>query len=245
MKLLNKKTKVATLALGSAAVLALGTTAAHANHTVVTVGGDGSSNIIDVEGANVNTIAFMTNYGVELRCDSSEIEGFINQGETVAIGNVVGEITSMLFYDCTATSLNIPVTVTMDAGSFEVREHPANAGDPLEVTITGVEAHMLNVPGGGTCELWAEGSVDATIYAGPTDGVNGAVELAAADFGPPETGFDLDVTAGNGSGSPAASSCGGQIETGDQAGPWYHNEATGVESRFGLDTLGAGDISHG
>ncbi|MBM9463525.1 hypothetical protein JL108_08680 [Aeromicrobium sp. YIM 150415] len=221
------------------------TPAAALNHTVVTVGGDGSPNIFDFEAINTNTIGLMTNYGLETRCDSSEIEGYINQGETVAVGNVIGEITDLLFYDCTWSSLNIPVTVTADSGALEVREQPTNPGDPIALTITGLELHVLHLPGGGTCEYWAEGSIDATFYPGPTDGVNAAIELAAADFGPPESGFDLDITAGNGNGIPSVSSCFGGIQTGDQLGAWYDDEVAGVQSRFGLDTLGEGDISHG
>ncbi|MGJ9412654.1 hypothetical protein ACHAAC_08075 [Aeromicrobium sp. CF4.19] len=228
--------RTTAVAAGAGLMLLAGTGTAFANHTNVTVGGsDSPAGPVDVTGTNTSTISFETNFGVELNCDSSDITGNVLRGASVAVGTKVGEITNLEFTDCTATSLDLPVVVTMSAGDFVVSGHPANAGDPVPVTIDNVAAHVYSTGSQPwACEMYADGSVDATINPGSTSGPDGEVSLASS-------GDDLDITTGDGFGNrqttPGSPSCGGQVETGDLAGP--------LGGDFDLDTDGEGAISHG
>lgn len=250
-----------TAILGSAVALALGglaTGTATAEEsalqpTQVSVGGDTSIGDVPVTGSNENVISIMTDGGAELRCADSDIAGTLFRGTDVIEPEVIGEIEDLTFTNCTATDLNFPVTVTASAGEFEVVEGPYAPGEPVRVDITGFEAHMVQTSAAtGPCEAWATGDVAATVYPGdhpdnPAPGSDGGVELVPAEFdGPfPVDGFDLDVVAGNGSGTPVTSSCGGMVWTGDSAGPWYDdNDNEEDPSVFGLDTDGAGVVSH-
>lgn len=220
--------------LGGIAAIALGVAApAMAAHTVVTVGGDSSPDEVSVEGTNSTpSIQFISNRGTTLTCAGSEIVGTVLQGASVDVGEKVGEITDLTFSPCTASSLNLPVTVTMTAGDITVREHPASAGDDLEVTI---DVPAATITGTG-CSFTAAGSVDAVIHPGSngTAAPDGEIELVPVDFSDITT-FDLNVTVPGG-----GSTCGGEVHDGDAAGP-----SDLVSSIFELDTLGEGDINHG
>ncbi|RLV54522.1 hypothetical protein D9V41_15880 [Aeromicrobium phragmitis] len=228
---MRKIMKTTAVGAGIGAMVLAGSAAAFASHTSVTVGGSSSpAGPVAVTGTNTSQIGFETDFGVPLYCDTASVEGNVLRGASVNVGNKVGEITDLLFSDCTATALDYPVIVTMSAGDFDVRTHPANAGDPVPVTITGVDAHVRSTGSQPyACEMFAEGSVDAIIHPG-AGGVDGSVELVPGSF-------NLAVTAGDGNGNPSTSSCGGEIWTGDVAQPLFGD--------FALSTGGAGVISHG
>lgn len=226
--------KGAVLAAGVASVVMLGSTAAYANHTVVTVGGVGSPAVdVPVTGENINdprnaafnyaanAVSFDTNFGVPMDCETSDVTGQVHRGASVSVDTAVGEISSLTFSDCTATALGFDVVVTMTAQDIVVRDHPTNAGDPVPVDIQ-VDANITGVG----CDFDASGSVRGEII--PGDSTNdGYIEL--------QEGYDLVIDRAGTSGS----SCGGEIWEGDLA-----QATTGI---FALNTSGpnAGVISHG
>jgi len=210
--------------------------AAYAAGTQVTVGGSASpEGPVAVEGVNNGSFGFDTNYNAPLNCDTASVDGNVIRGADVTEGNKVGEITNLLFEDCTATDLNLPVVVEMSAGDFIVSDDSGGAGDPVPVSIEGVHAYIHST-GSPTyaCEFDADGSVDATIIPG-SGNVDGQVELKPVTVGDDST-YKLVIQAKDGNGNDATSSCGGEIVTGDLAGP--------TSGLFDLDTLGEGLINH-
>lgn len=213
--------KGAALAMGAASIVMLGSTAAYAAGTVVSVNGVSTPASVPVTGTNTSAITFDTNFGVPMTCNSSSISGAVNRGAAVSTGNTVGSIGSLSLTSCTATSLNFPVTVTMSAQDINVRNATGvNAGDPVPVDIQ-VDAV---IDGGEPCYFTAEGSVQGVINPG-SGSPDGTIEL--------QQGYDLVIDTPGGD-----PTCGGEIYPDDLA------QATGGD--FDLTTTGAnaGPINH-
>ncbi|TSD58681.1 hypothetical protein [Aeromicrobium piscarium] len=206
---------------------------AFANHTSVTVGGSATpAGAVAVTGTNVTDIAFISDRGTELQCETSSITGNVLRGASVSVGNVVGSISSLNFSDCIAAGI-FDVNVTMNTGDFTVVEHPAAAGDDVVVDI---EVPSASITGTG-CSFTASGTVRALIKEDATE--DAIVELVPVDWNT-MSGFDLNIAVG-GSGS----SCGGEVVNGDAAGANWVDEFTNPhEPQFAIDTNGAGAISH-
>ena len=218
---MKRLTRTAGLAAGITSIVMIGSTAAFAAGTVVTVGGVGTAADVPVSGTNTSDVSFETNFGVPMTCADSDIDGTVARGAAVSVGNTVGTIDTLTLSNCLATSLDFPVTATMAAQDITVRAD-ADAGDPIAVDIQ-VDA----VVAGTGCNFTATGSVRGVINPG-SGSPDGTIDL--------QGGLDLLIdTAG---GSSSGSSCGGEVFAGDLA------EATG--GNFDLVTSGAnaGPINH-
>lgn len=218
-------TRSAGIAAGIASMVMIGSTAAYAAHTVVTVGGVSTPASVPVTGDNTNDITFETNYGVPMTCLDSAISGTVNRGATVSVGNTVGTIGSLTLSNCTATSLKFDVIVTMEGQDINVRAD-SNSGEPIPVDIQ-VDADVVDTTSGTQCRFHATGSVQGVINPG-SGSPDGTIEL--------QPGFDLLIDSAGG--SSTGSSCGGEIYAGDLA------QALGGD--FDLVTSGpnAGPINH-
>jgi|SRR5664279_59027 len=223
---MKRLTRSAGIAAGIASMVMIGSTAAYASHTVVTVGGVSTPASVPVTGDNTSDITFETNYGVPMLCENSAISGTVERGATVAVGNTVGTIGSLTLSNCTATSLGFDVIVTMEGQDITVRQHPASAGAPIPVDIQ-VDADVVDTGSGTACRFHATGSVRGVINPG-SGSPDGTIVL--------QNGFDLEIDSAGG--SPTGSSCGGEIYAGDLA------QALGGD--FDLVTSGpnAGPINH-
>jgi len=220
---MKRLTRSAGVAAGIASMVMIGSTAAFAAGTVVTVGGVGTAASVPVTGDNTSDITFETNFGVPMTCTDSDIDGTIKRGAAVSMGNTVGTIDTLTLDHCLATSLDFPVVATMTGQNITVRSVPANAGDPIPVDIE-VDA---DVDGGPSCNFTAVGSVRGVINPG-SGSTDGTIVL----------GTGLDLTIDTADGTNPGTSCGGEVVAGDTA------EATGGD--FDLTTSGAnaGLINH-
>lgn len=230
---MKKSTRAGAVGAGIAAVILIGSSAADATHTKVSVNGSMAVGVISYSATNdTQAISFITNYGVETRCTTTSIDSdipsgpqsIINRGMPVGVGNTVATIGVLSFSGCTMAAF--PVTVTMAGGDIEVRNHPTNAGDPIGVTITGVDAHIESpIP---ACEFDAT-TLDAVIKPG-SGGKDATLEMVPASFAGAGSGFDLEID--------NAIACAGEVLEGDTAGSCYYNEASSIPSAFVIDTVG-------
>ena len=225
LKHLNRSAGLAAGIAGVASIIMIGSTAAYASHTVVTVGGVSTPASVPVTGDNTSDITFETDYGVPMLCENSAISGTVNRGATVSVGNTVGTIGSLTLSDCTATSLGFDVIVTMEGQNIDVRAD-SDSGDPIPVDIQ-VDADVVDTTSGTACRFHATGSVRGVINPG-SGSPDGTIVL--------QNGFDLLIDSAGG--SSTGSSCGGEIYAGDLA------QALGGD--FDLVTSGpnAGPINH-
>lgn len=247
--MLIKRTTGVALAAGAAALSLAVIPGAHAlSHTTLTVGGSTSPSSASITGSlSTDNIAFTTNYGVKMFCNTLVAEGDVYPGTTVAVGNKIGDITDLQLLDCRATDLNIPVTVTMTAGAITVAAHPANAGDPVPVDIEVVNATITATNPSIPCNFTANGSLAATAIPGTngTAAPDGFLEMTPAAFSGanPVSGFTLDLTV------PTGTTCAGEVVDGDEAGSWWVDDkgsspSQTIKPKIQLSTGGLGDISH-
>ncbi len=244
---MKRKQQIVTTFAAAGTLLMLATSSTVAlSHTSVTVDGSTSPSSVAVTGDNINSVVFTTDWNIVTSCADSTISGNVFPGTPVTPGNVVGELTGFTFSNCFVAG-GMPVIIEMNPSAtidFEVNAHPAAAGDPVDVVITGIDAHLHSttpaIPTSSNrwaCELNAKGTLNATIH--PGDSTNdGYVEIH-----PGFTLNDLRALDGTNTNTDASSSgtgnpttCAGQLQTGDIA------EMTG---EFTMDTNGAGIISHG
>ncbi len=133
---------------------------------------------------------------------------------------VVGSIEDFTLTNCTVNSMPVTITMAPNANTkFIVREHPANAGDPVKVWIADIDANITDTA--GNCNFDADGRLKATIYPA-SSGNNGVVVI--------EPDLDLNISVGG-----TGMTCATQIQDGDKAE---------MEGTFEMDTLGKGDIDH-
>lgn len=231
---MKKSTRAGAVGAGIAAVILIGSSAAYATHTKVSVNGSKAVGVISYSATNdTPAISFITNYGVETRCTTASIDSdipsgpqsIINRGMPVGVGNTVATIGVLSFSGCTMAAF--PVTVTMAGGDIEVRNHPTNAGDPIGVTITGINAHIESTMPG--CEFDAAGTLDAVIKPG-SGGKDATLEMVPASFAGAGSGFDLEID--------NAIGCAGEVLDGDTAGSYYYNESSSIPSAFVINTVG-------
>lgn len=244
-----KKKRIIPIAGMFAAVAVLAAPAAFAfAPTQVTI--DGSKTVpggdVDVTGVQETgtTLDFWTDISwTDMSCDSSEVEGYVKQGQDVTVGKKIGAITSLSFYDCAAVSGIYPVEVDglfPVSGEWEivVKETPAAAGDPVAIAIKDVSAHMHSTgptPPTWPCELKATAAeVLGTFYPG-TSSYDGKIVIdtpATADQYP----LAIEALDGTDSDTSAPQTC----------GSIFDGEAASMEGTFVLTTDGVtpGIISH-
>ncbi|MGH1562143.1 hypothetical protein [Mumia sp. DW29H23] len=229
-KQMKKYVRIGAMGVGLAGLVVTSAGAAYANHTAVSIGGNTSVASVAYTAANDTAeISFMTNYGVQMRCSIATINGSINRGTVVNPGNTVASIGNLFFDDCWMGAF--PLSVTMTGATIDVRTHPTNAGDPVAVVITDIDAHIETTDPNVPCAFDAAGTLDAVIT--PGSGAKDAVlTLAPAVFsGPnPVSGFDLEISGVFG--------CGGEVQNGDLAGGFYYDEPNAIPSAFAVDTAG-------
>lgn len=203
------------------------------SHTKLTVGGSTSPLSAPITGFNSGDFTFETDWALRIICDEADSNGNVFPGTEIAAAAVIGEFTGGVFDNCMMTG-GLPFKLTMSPGAnpkVEVEVHPANAGDPIDISITDVDLHLHNM---GTppwaCEARATGNLNGTLSPS-TSGNNGVLTI--------KPGFALELQALDGTNSntpsPSGATCVSQIYTDDLL------ETTGT---LLLDTNGAGDISH-
>lgn len=227
---MKKTMRTCAVAVGLTAMLVAGSGAAYAHHLKVSVNGSTAVGDVAYTATDYSSgISFNTNYGVEMDCATAAITGagsIIKRGVTVAVPNKVGAIGNLAFSSCTMAGFGLNVTMT--GGDINVRTHPATAGAPVPVTITGVSASIA-ATSGGTCTFNAAGTLNGEIRT--QAGTDAVLELVPASFGPPVAGFGLTISNVVG--------CGGEVQNGDLAGAWYTDSAETLKSIFEINTTGA------
>lgn len=232
---MRKSFRTGAMGAGLVAMVMTGAGAAYAHHTAVSIGGNTTPGVVAYTADNdTDEIAFVTNYGVEMRCSIATINGNINRGTAVTVPNSLASIGNLTFDDCWMGAF--PLQVTMTGATIDVLNHPASAGNPVDVRVTDIDAHIETTDPNVPCEFDAAGTLDAKIFPG-SGGKDAVLELTPALFiGPnPVSGFGLDIS--------GVSGCGGEVLNGDKAGGFYDDELAGVKSAFEVDTAGA--VSHG
>lgn len=167
---------------------------------------------VDVNGFNDGSLDFLTDLsGIDMSCNNADVDGTIEWGEDVVANQQIGAITNLDFQNCAVLGGSLPVVVANNPGSWPitVRNTPASAGDPVDITIHGISAYMHST--GSTpwaCELDATGDVDGTFYPGTTaNGHDGRIVIDTPSSG--TNMFPLGVTPYDGSGTktPAGTTC--------------------------------------
>lgn len=223
------------VSVGLSGLIMVGAGAAYASATNVSVNGSTASGAVAYNASkHSSAIVFMTNFGVDVRCSTAAVTGYILRGTSVIVANPIGTISTLSLTGCAMGPSS--VNVAMTGGYIEVRNTPTNAGDPVDVTIKDVHATFA----GGGCSFDADGEINATLVpgAGNPDATL-TLESAAIGANPSlDTGFDLDISNVVG--------CAGEVLNGDELGAWDSNTVTGAPSSFRIDTLrtGAGPVTH-
>jgi len=225
-----------TLALATVMLAALAAPAFAAG-TQIRVGGSASpAGPVSVGFTDDGVLGLDTNYGYPISCYSATGDGDITPGAQVANGNKIGQISGLSSGDCTATDLNLPLVVEMSSGDLIVADDSVAAGDAVPVSIEGATFYFHSTGSPAyACEFSAEGSVDAVLEPGSSS-VDGQLALTPVTVGDDST-YKLEITAMDGDGNDTYSSCGGEIVTGDLAGP-----TVGLLS---INTFGKGAVNHG
>lgn len=196
-------------ALAGAAVLIAAPAAMASGSGKVTVGGVDTVGTNAATGTNVGDLTFMSDAAVPMDCTSSSITGSVNRGTTVANGNVIGQISNLSFTGCTATDLLFPVSVSSKGTwNIQVVGNPAPKSTSVNILITGVTAQVKSTGAAPhSCDFQATGSVPGTFNV-----TTQRITIASSSF-------PLALQAFNGAGTktPAASSCAGEVVTGDAA----------------------------
>lgn len=212
--------KKASIAVGAAAAVTMLIAPPALALTTLEVAGSTASPVVAVAvvGSLKGSVSFLTDFDVPATCSTASATGYVLRGAELLNGVKIGGISNLTFGACSATDLNLPVSVALSAKVGAPAEWPIYwAGSPTKgsasaaIVIRNVTAKMHST-GSPTwiCDLEAQGDVAARLYQGaipeiritPTPGV-----------------FPLAIRAFNGSGMnvPAATTCAGQIYTGDNA----------------------------
>lgn len=231
------KTAGATIAL----VLLTSTAAVAGPTTYMSVNGSKSGTTPDFEDLGYGSVAFTTDYGVHIGCSSASIRGKVTYNAQVLAGQTIGEINN-LTANCSATVLNLPTVPSMGGGNWtiKVRNTPANPGDPIDVTITGMSYYFRSA----NCEFLAATptgvGVNGTLVPGVAGGPDAHLTIDST------TSYPLTLTAYTGAGLriPAPmGTCGGQILTGDLSSVTSDNDVKTYDSAV-TPHASVGPISH-
>ena len=236
MKINKKRAGLAAGAL--AGVTMLIAPAAFAANVLVVDGLSSTGNVV-VDGVNKGTLSFETDYLEPASCTTSDVDGYVKRGVTVASGVKIGAITNLTFGSasalCSATTLNYPVIIEKDVNTGAPAEWDivatatptkGQAEVPIEIRNIWVKMHSTTT-NSWPCSITARGTVAGKF--------NQSTQRISIDTAP---SYPLAITAlgtAVGSKTPAVSgvSCGTLVQTGDFAS---------MDGEFTLTTPGVGGI---
>ncbi|WP_456698780.1 hypothetical protein [Aeromicrobium sp. P5_D10] len=229
--------RTTTLTKASAAAVAmvlLASTAAIAGPTTyITVNGSKAGTSRNFEDLGTSSVAFVTDYGVNINCTNAGIRGTVTPGASVLAGTTIGEVTNITA-TCLTGVLNMPTNISMgtSAWTIKVRNTPANAGDPIDVTITNMSWYFYRP----NCEFFAKAATGVGVHGTLYPGV-GSPDARLTINSIPAYPLELTAYSGTGGRVPASGTCGGEILTGD---------LSNVNGDYALTaySIGAGPISH-
>ncbi|MFS3130170.1 hypothetical protein ACLM5J_17340 [Nocardioides sp. Bht2] len=175
----------------------------------IAVGGLDTNGTNAASGTNVGDLTFASDAAVPMKCTSSTITGAVNRGTSVVASATIGTISDLDFTGCEATALDYPVTVaSKGTWAIKVRNTPAPTANIVDIEIANLTAQVKST--GATplaCDFEATGTVPGTFNASTQQ-----ITIASTAFPLALQAFD-----GTGTKTAAATTCGGDVWTGDRA----------------------------